>query len=237
MVEALVEEAVAVGVVVGYEPAGVLLGHEGQAGGLDELLKVGPGATVGRWTGGDHQGSLGLAQEADGATHQFGVGVDVLIGAVLAGVVDGDVLLVHFLLLDVHGDGEVYGPAPSAVGSAHGPGDELGDAPGILHHPRGLGDRGRHLHLGYLLHGSLAQLAELGGAGDGYHRALAVHGVGQAGDGVGEAGGGVHAYAGLAGDASPSVGHVDGGLLVACVDEAEVEVGHHVQHRQNVVAS
>ena len=119
--------------------------------------KVGPGATVGRWTGGDDQWPLGLAQQADGAAHEFWVGVYILIGTVLAGVVDGDVLLVYFLLLDVHGDGEVDGPAPSAVGSAHGAGDELGDATSVLHHPRGLGDGGRHLHLGYLLHGALAQ--------------------------------------------------------------------------------
>ena len=109
-----------------------------------------------RWTGGDYQRSLGLAQEADGATHQFGVGVDVLIGAVLPGVVDDDILLVHLLLLYVHGDGQVHRPATPAVRGAHGPGDELRDAPGILHHPRGFGDRGRHLHLGYLLHGALA---------------------------------------------------------------------------------
>ena len=192
---------------------------------------------MGGRSGGDDEGTLGLTQQSDGAAYQFGVGVDVLVGAVLAWVVDDDVLLVHLLLLYVHGDGEVYGAATAAVGGAHGAGDELGDATGILHHPGGLGDGGCHLDLGYLLHCALAKLAELGRTGDGDDGALAVHGVGEAGDGVGEAGSGVHADAGLAGDASPSVGHVYGGLLVPGVDETEVEVAHHVEDGQDVVAS
>ena len=67
------------------------------------------------------------------------------------------------------------------------------------------------------------------------HGRLHVVGHGEAGNGVGVAWGREHRHARLAGDASVGVGHVDGGLLVAGVDEPKAFVGHAVHQCKGVV--
>ena len=76
----------------------------------------------------------------------------------------------------------------------------------------------------------------VGATGDGNHRALGMHRIGEAGNCVGESRRGVHADAGLLGDAAPGIRHVDGGLFVTGVEDAKVLIRHHVQYRQDVIA-
>ena len=63
-----------------------------------------------------------------------------------------------------------------------------------------------------------------------------MQGMGQPRQSVGETRGGVHRDTGLPSQTPPGIGHVDRGLLVSGIDEAEIHVGHDVQYRQDVIA-
>jgi hypothetical protein len=105
-----------------------------------------------------------------------------------------------------------------------------------MDHERAFAHGFGHADLIDFLLGAAAQVMGVGAAGDGDHRRLSVHGIGETGYRVGESRGGVHADAGPLGDAAPRVGHMDGGLLMPGVEDAEVLIRHHVQDRQDVIA-
>ena len=239
-VQTPLEEAEAVGVVVGHQAPGVVLGKEGQVCGLYEpaqhIARVSARVCISCRATRDGEGPLGPLKQPDGLAHQLGCPLRAPAGPVFLGSVEGDIRLGNLLLLHVHGNGEVNGAPAPAVGRAHGPGYIVRYTPGVGDHPRPLGHRGRHGDLLDLLHGPPSQVGQLGGAADGDHRALAVQGMGQAGDGVGKARRGVHADAGPPCYPPPGVGHVDGCLLVTGVQEAEVHVVQDVQGGQDVVA-
>ncbi len=105
-----------------------------------------------------------------------------------------------------------------------------------MHHERAFADRSRHADLVDFLLRAAAQVVRIGAPGDGNHRSLGMHRVGETGDRIGEARRCVHANTRLFSDTAPGIRHVDGGLLVTSIDDAEVLVGHHVQERQDMIA-
>ena len=148
-----------------------------------------------------------------------------------------DFIFIHALLLDVDRYRQVNRPASPAESQAHRASNKFGNSSDVMDHERTFGHRSSHADLIDFLLRALAQIVHVGAAGNGDHRAFAVHGVGQAGNRVGETRRGVHTNAGLLRDSIPGVRHVDRRLLVTRIDDAEILIRHYVQDRQDVIAS
>ena len=91
------------------------------------------------------------------------------------------------------------------------------------------------MYLVDLLLAAAAQVVEIGATRDGDNRTFAVHGVGETGNCVGEARSSVHTNTRLLRDSSPGIRHMDRRLFVTGIDDAEVLIRHHVQHRQDMI--
>ena len=138
--------------------------------------------------------------------------------------------------LDVDRDGEVDRPSTALQCGPECGGEHVRDAAWVGYEPCALGYGPGHADLVDLLGCALAE-AVLGRAPDDvdYGR-LHVVGHGEAGNGVGVSWSREHRHSRLTGDAPVGVGHVDGGLLVAGVDEPKAFVGHAVHQREGVVS-
>ena len=108
---------------------------------------------------------------------------------------------------------------------------------GRARRPRRLGHRRRHVGLAKLLEAAAAELPGRGVTRQQHHRRFRAERGEQRADRVGVARAAGHQRdAGLAGQAAVGVGHVDGGGLVADVDEIEIGVERRIEDRHDVVA-
>ena len=127
--------------------------------------------------------------------------------------------------------------APARRGDADRLADVAAERFGRARRPRCLGHRLGHVGLAKLLEAAAAELPGRGVAGQQHHRRFRPERREQRADGIGVAGpAGDERNAGLAGQPAVRVGHVDGGGLVADVDEIEAGVERGVEDRHDVVA-
>ena len=223
------------GMVVGNDPAGRLLGENGDAAGLDEVLDVLAlnGVCPVR---GDDEWTLGGFEQVDGGSNVGRGRVGRTARGMLRHRPIGDLFSGDGGLLDVERYGQMHGAATTGEGSAECAGEVFRRSERVSEQPRAFRDRLCHADLIYLLRCTEAQPVLCGAAANVNDRSLHVVGEGQAGYRIGMAGRREHGDAGPAGYSTVCVRHVDGGLLVSHVDEREALIGHVVHERQGVVA-
>ena len=130
----------------------------------------------------------------------------------------------------------MHRPTPSTESQTHRARNEFRNSSRVRNHERAFAHRRGHGDLIDFLLRAATQVVRVGAAGDRNDRSLGMHRVGEAGNRVGEARRRVHANSRLLGDPAPGIGHVNGGLLMTRIDDAEVLVRHDVEQRQDVIA-
>ena len=230
-----VEESEAVGMVVRDDSAGGLFREERDFRRLNQpLVDFAPVAVSGGRARDDDR-TLRLAQDPDGLRDALAGRDDWLRPPVGIPRDETDVVF-HDFALDVDGDGEVRGPAPAFERHPDRRRSEVGNAARVVRQPRALRHRPRDADLIDLLHCAAVVVPQIGGARDIEDRALGGHCVDQARQGVRVARRGDGDDAQFAGDARPHLRHMNGGLLVAAIHEAESLVVQRVQQREDMVA-
>ena len=131
----------------------------------------------------------------------------------------------------------MHRPRPPRRRDADRLGDVAAERDGVLRGPRRLGDRSRHLGLPQFLKSAAAQFPRRGMSRQQHHRRFRAERREQRADRVGVArAAGDQRDAGLAGEASVRVGHVDCGRLMAHMHEIEACLDRRVEDRHDVVA-
>ncbi len=148
---------------------------------------------------------------------------------------EGHVTLVHEPEKHIQRDFQEDRAGAAAHRMAEGHFDKLRDPLGFVNRAGPLGDRPHHRHMIHFLKGATAELCEGPLAADDQHRAVSPEGVGHPGDAVGDPrASGDHRHPGPTGQASPGIGGVDRGLLVADVDDPDPLIEAPVVDRQDV---
>ena len=155
-IQAALEVAEDVGVIVRNQTARLLFGHDRQARRFDEALHRFARERVAGGAAGDQQRLLRLAQERDRLPHLFGIAEHAGIGPIGIRSYQRHVVFLDALLLHVDGNRQMHRPAPPAERQAHGAGDVFRNPARIRNHERTLAHGFGHANLIDFLLGATA---------------------------------------------------------------------------------
>ena len=208
---------------------------EGDAGLLDELLHLGPGARPDHAAARDDHRLLGLGHGLDQRVDLLGVAERARVEDRPAAHGPVDLLLGNLGVEDVAGEIEIGGARLAAHGVLEGGVDLLGDALEIVDAVGPLDAAAHDRDLVDLLEHLPAELHVGARAADGDHRTAVDQRVGEAGGEIDDAGAARrHAHGRLLQQPGVGLAHQRGGLLVAHVDGADALLdagGLRQQHR------